>query len=421
MVPELVTKSRSVRISQSVNVMDHSYTPGIAIAARPIDEGLYRRFADRCATLPMAFDLVLPGGTSRRLGTGVRTFSLVLRDENALRALASLDQNTVAEAYFAGAFEIEGDLLGALKIRGVLIDRHPWLAAWRAIQPRLLGQSRLNKQVISRHYDRDPSFFLQFLDRTVPIYTQAMYRSDDEPFSDAAERKFAYCFDRLRLKPGDRLLEVGPGWGAWLKYASDRGVKCTGISISRYSIDYLRGIARQERYDWELIYADLLEYTPDRKYDAIVIMGIIEHLPRYDLVLRRLMAALRPGGRIFLDGASQTNTKDFSSVIIKHIFPGNHKLLILHEFLKAVADTPLRVEEVFDDRHSYYLTFRQWALNLERNRAAVVERFGELDYRKFRLYLWGFSHNMAVANSGCHRMILHNPEREICNASRLPS
>jgi len=138
-------------------------------------------------------------------------------------------------------------------------------------------------------------------------------------------------------------------------------------------------------------------------------MGIIEHLPQYGQVLRRLMSILKPGGRIFLDGASQKNTKEFSSVIIKHIFPGNHKLLVLHEFLKAVSETPLQVEEIFDDRHSYHLTFRQWALNLERNRSFIVEQFGELDYRRFRLYLWGFSHNMAIADSGCHRMILYYP------------
>ena len=81
------------------------------------------------------------------------------------------------------------------------------------------------------------------------------------------------------MKPGDRILEIGPGWGAWFEYASRRGIRCRGISISQTSIDYLKRRARELGHDWELINVDLLAYQTDRKYDAIVIMGVIEHLP----------------------------------------------------------------------------------------------------------------------------------------------
>jgi cyclopropane-fatty-acyl-phospholipid synthase len=279
----------------------------------------------------------------------------------------------------------------------------------RIIQPLLFGQTRLNKRVISTHYDRDQSLFLHFLDPVVPIYTQGIYLNDDDTSADAALRKFAYCFDKCRLKPGDHILEIGPGWGSWLKYASERGVKCTALSIAQASIDYLDAMARKEGYDWELIYADLLEYHTTQKYDAIVMMGVIEHLPQYDKVLAKFISLLKPGGRIFLDGASTASKKDVSSVIIKEIFPGNHSLLVLHDLLAEMARTRLQVEEIFDDRHNYYLTFRQWALNWEQNRQAVVDRFGETEYRRFLLYLWGFTNNMRTALSGCYRMIMQLP------------
>jgi cyclopropane-fatty-acyl-phospholipid synthase len=386
-------------------------------AAPPVEQAphpglagvLYQRLAAKCAGLPTAFDLVLPDGTARRLGNGARAFSLVLRNNRALRAFASLDQGRVAEAFFGGDFDIQGDMLSALRLRGVLTDQRSMMTIRRFIQPLLLGQTRLNKRAISTHYDRDPSFFLQFLDPDVPLYTQGLYEHDDEPLADACLRKFAYCFEKCRLKPGDHILEVGPGWGAWFKYASQLGVKCTGLSISRASIEYLEAMARAGGYDWELIFADILEYQTDRKYDAIVMMGVIEHLPQYERLLARLISLLKPGGHIYLDGSSTASKKDLSSVVVRHIYPGNHSLLVLHELLAAMAQTRLEVREIFDDRHSYYLTFRQWALNWEKNRETVVERFGETDYRRFLLYLWGFTHNMRTGASGCYRMVFQLP------------
>src|SRR5690349_21056944 len=110
---------------------------------------------------------------------GARAFSLVLRNNRAVRAIASLDQGRVAEAFFGGDFDIQGDMLSALRLRGVLTDQRSMMTIRRFIQPLLLGQTRLNKRAISTHYDRDPSFFLQFLDPDVPLYTQGLYRSEE--------------------------------------------------------------------------------------------------------------------------------------------------------------------------------------------------------------------------------------------------
>ena len=126
-------------------------------------------------------------------------------------------------------------------------------------------------------------------------------------------------------------------------------------------------------------------------------------------MLAKFQSLLKPGGRIFLDGSSTASKKDLNTVMIKHIYPGNHSLLVLHDLLAAMTRTRLQVLEVHDDRHSYFLTFRQWALNWEKNRKAVVKRFGEADYRRFLLYLWGFTYNMRRADSGCYRMIFELP------------
>ena len=247
-----------------------------------------------------------------------------------------------------------------------------------------------------------------FLDRMTPSYTQGIYLDDNETLEVATRRKFDYCFEALNVKAGDHVLDIGPGWGAWLEYASARGIKSSGITISQSSLDYLVQRATSLGYDWNIVLSDLLEYDTNQKYDAIVIMGVIEHLPKYDLVVNKFRSLLKPGGRIFLDGSADVKKYDVSKFLVKYIYPGNHSYLVLHDFLRALAATPLRVVELHNDRHSYYLTARQWARNLDRNYEFLRERFGENAYRRFRLYLWGTAYQFLSGGLDCYRMVIRS-------------
>jgi cyclopropane-fatty-acyl-phospholipid synthase len=371
---------------------------------------LLGRFARQFAQSPVSFDVELPDRGVQRFGSGAPSFRVVLKNRRALRAIASLDEGRFAEAYLAGDIDLDGDMLRPFELRKSMKDLHPLTTVWRFLQPLLFGQVHTNKQAITAHYDIDPEFFLSFLDPKTPCYTQGAYERDDEGLDAATLRKFDYCFEKCGLKPGDHILEIGPGWGAWFEYASRRGVKCTGISISQVSIDYLNGRAKELGFDWELILADLLEYKTDRKYDAIVIMGVIEHLPNYRAVLEKFMTMLKPGRFIFLDGSACTKKYELSSFMVKYIYGGNHSFLVLHDFLDKLAKTPLQVLEILNDRHSYFLTFQQWARNFDRNRDDVIARFGEFNYRRFRLYLWGAAYEFLSRSLDCYRMIIQYPE-----------
>ena len=74
-----------------------------------------------------------------------------------------------------------------------------------------------------------------------------------------------------------------------------------------------------------------------------------------------------------------------------------------------MARTPLRVSELHDDRYSYFLTFRQWATNFDANRTVVINRFGERNFRRFRLYLWGAAYEFLSGSLDCYRMIIEKP------------
>jgi cyclopropane-fatty-acyl-phospholipid synthase len=100
-----------------------------------------------------------------------------------------------------------------------------------------------------------------------------------------------------------------------------------------------------------------LAYQTDRKYDAIVIMGVIEHLPQYDRVLAKFVSLLKPGGNIYLDGSACTRKYELSAFMVKYIYPGNHSFRVGHDFLDNLARTPLRVLEIFNDATAIFSPF----------------------------------------------------------------
>jgi cyclopropane-fatty-acyl-phospholipid synthase len=380
----------------------------------------FDRMIKRYSRYAPPFEAILPDGTHRRVGQGAPKFQITLKNNRALKAALSFDEGTVAESYLAGDFEIEGDMMKPFEIQAAMKDNHPLTQLWRHIQPLLFGQVRTNQAHIHTHYDIHPDFFLAFLDPKTPCYTQGVYEDDHETLDVATLRKFEYAFHRLGLKPGDRILEIGPGWGAWFEYASARGVKCTGISISQESIDYLMGRAKALGYDWELIFSDFLEYETEARYDAIVIMGVIEHLPDYQRVLDKFQTLIKPGGRIFLDGSAYNRKFELSSFMVRHIYGGNHSFLVLHDLLDKLAKTPMQAIEIFNDSKSYMLTLMQWARNLDKNREAVVQRFGDYNFRRFRLYLWGAAAAFARRDMLCYRMIIQAPTGQDVPDARCP-
>ena len=367
-------------------------------------------FLNRVGGVSTPFSIELPNGEERNIGQGEAEFRVGLRNDRAIRALRTLDEGDIAEAYLQGDIDLEGDMLKPFALRASLDDRHPLVAAWRFVQPLLFGQVYTNKQAIASHYNADPKLFLSFLDPVFPAYSQGVYADDDEPLSRALERKFDWAIDKCALGPGKRVLEIGPGWGAFAGHALQAGVRFTGITNSEVSQSYLRSKLANFGDQFDILLTDFYDYEPDEKFDAIVIMGVIEHLPNYERVLRKFYALLKPGGLVFLDGSAARKKYELSTFMVRHIYPGNHSFLVLDDFLNKLNKTEFELLEVQDDRWSYFLTFKQWALNLESNKDYVRSTFGDYEYRKFRLYLWGAAYEFLSRNLDCYRMMLRKPQ-----------
>ena len=361
------------------------------------------------------FELRLPDRSSWRIGDegAEPAFRVAATSERGLAALAALDELAIAEAYMDGDLDIEGDMLAALKARPVLGDRHALAYLWSTyVQPFLFGQTGRDKKWIASHYDVDPRFFLLWLDGRLRGYSHGFFERDDESLEDGMERKFRYAFDACGIRPGQRVLDIGGGWGSFLQFAGEQGVHVTSITISEASERTMHElIARRGLTHCHAVREHFLEFEPGHRFDAIVNLGVTEHLPDYRRTLAQYERLLEPGRRVYLDAYSGAK-HGMPSFIFKWIFEGNTSPLALPEYMAEVARTPFEVVLVKNDRHNYFLTCKKWAENLEAVRDEVVARWGRHLYRRFHLYLWAAANSFATGTLSAHRMILQLPSAD---------
>lgn len=371
----------------------------------PILRGIQKRLSGQI-TVP--FEIRLWGDKVYRFGNGAPAVDIVVQDRRGLLALSQLDELSICEAYMDGSLDVVGDMLPFVSLRGTLSDNHPLLNVWRLLAPWLIGRVAVNRQAIAAHYEFANEFYLKFLDAT-RCYSQAVFECDKDSLESAQRRKLDFALEACRLQPGDRVLDVGCGWGSFTEHAGLRGIKVTSLTISRQSEAYVKELIHRLRIPAEVHYQDFFAHRSPEPYDAIAILGVMEHLPDYPTVLKSLHRLLKPGGRIYLDASAFHEKYVKAAFISRYVFPGDHSYFCLHDFLTEVARTPLDVVEVHNDRHNYFLTCRAWAENLETARDEIIRRWGDALYRRFRLYLWGSAYAFLSRSMQAYRVVLERP------------
>lgn len=367
----------------------------------------YREYFESRQAVPFA---VRPlAGQQIAFGAGEPSFTFTVQDRRGERALASLDQFKVAVAYLQGWLDLDGDMMTALSMRDFFRDFHPLSWIGRFFPPlvgRGIAQDRKN---ISTHYDRETDFFLTFLDHRHRCYTQGVFVADDEPLEDAVTRKMDIAIEMLGVRPGDHVLEVGGGWGAFLEYAAKRGIRVTSLTLAEESERFLQDVIDDQVLPASVVRQHLLRYRSSEKFDGIVNMGTTEHLPNYRGTLQKYAELLRPGGRVYLDALAMTSKFRLSTFMGRYIYPGQSSPLVLHQYLRKVARSPFQLVDVHDERHDYYLTCKAWAERLDAAREQIVARWGEPLYRQFRLFLWASATSFDTGKVQAYRWGLRLP------------
>ncbi|GAA0566163.1 cyclopropane-fatty-acyl-phospholipid synthase family protein [Paractinoplanes ferrugineus] len=317
------------------------------------------------------------------------TFTVLVLDEAGHDALVSLDQLQVALAYLRGHLDVEGDIVALLNMREFFSDFHPIAFAGRWLPSLWQGRTDHDRRAISHHYDEESEFFLTFLDGRHRCYTQGVFLSDDEPLEDAMTRKMDLALDAIGVKPGDRVLEVGGGWGAFAEHAAMRGIDVTTVTLAAESERFLNNLFAAKQLPVTVVREHILRYHNPQPFDAIVNMGVTEHLPDYRATLQTYARLLRPGGRVYLDALAMRRKHTSSTFFKKYVYPGRSAPLLLHSYLRQVAHSPFELLNVQDDRHNYFLTCRAWAQRLDAAKEEITARWGDELYRRFRIFLWG--------------------------------
>jgi cyclopropane-fatty-acyl-phospholipid synthase len=360
------------------------------------------------AALP-SFRLVVGAGEVHDLGAGEPAFTLTVRSRAGRAALAALDETRFALAYMAGDVDLQGPLLDLLRLRPLASDRHPVRALWsKVLHPLVFGQARSDEKWVAEHYDVDADFYLLFLDRR-RCYSHGLFAGPEESLDDAILRKLDFALEAVGARPGQRVLDIGAGWGAMTEHGGRRGLRVTSLTISGPSERYVQDLIDREGLPCRVLRRHFLEHREEEPYDAIVNLGVTEHLPDYAASLEQYRRLLKPGGRLYLDACASRLKFPFSSFTYRFIFPGNATPLCLHDYLAAVARTPFELLAVHNDRESYRLTCLRWAENLERHRAEIARRWGEGLFRRFQLYLWGCVDAMERDDIGAYRLVLQLP------------
>ncbi len=334
-------------------------------------------------------------------------FRVIVRNERLLRS--RLTQLSLGSAYVRGDIDI--DVIGedretrarnAMSVFGVRDELRSGTSVGQAL--RLAGElalsppTRVNARAVKHHYGLGDAFYHTFLDEDYHFYSQCMFGDlgEDRDFADptaalkkAANRKLWHMDRSLRLSGSkhNRVLDIGAGWGGLTEYFKSRNVDVTSLTLSEPSAKYVRERIKAKR--GEVILEDLLEHRRREYYDAVVIFGVIEHIPTYGRFCRRVWDALKPGGRLYLDASATKQKYAASAFTRRYTWQGPHSCLALADMIQELLYHGFEIVDVQRGTRDYERTMRAWAFRLEEKHDEIAQRWGEYVYRMFHVFLWG--------------------------------
>ncbi|WP_267615526.1 class I SAM-dependent methyltransferase [Gordonia bronchialis] len=265
---------------------------------------------------------------------------------------------------------------------------------WRRFAEGFRHSKSRDAEVIHHHYDVSNTFYEWVLGPSM-TYTCAVYPDRDASLETAQDNKYRLVFDKLRLKPGDRLLDIGCGWGGMVRYAARRGVKVIGATLSAEQAEWAqKAIADEGLGDLaEVRHSDYRD-VPEGDFDAVSSIGLTEHIgvSNYPAYFGFMRDKLRDGGMLLNHCITRPDNSSRSragSFIDRYVFPdgeltGSGKII---SKLQDIGGMEVVHEENF--REHYAMTLRDWNRNLVEHWDEAVEEVGEGTARLWGLYMAG--------------------------------
>jgi cyclopropane fatty-acyl-phospholipid synthase-like methyltransferase len=346
----------------------------------------------------------------------------------ARHTTGKIPMTTLFEAYLDGAVDIP-DMDAFLEARDGLVTYNLTFEHIKQLFVHMIPEVTIHsknqdKRIVREHYDRGDDFFEAFLgDRMV--YTAGFFRDESETLEQAQDNKMDLVCRKLMVQPGQEMLDIGCGWGTLAMHAAKNfGVKSTGVTIAEKQTAFgneriaKAGLSDRARIEC-LDYRDI----PNKQYDRISSLEMVEHvgiknLPIYfKLIHDRLKddgffflqfcGLRRGGGKGVPPVGMQAEDMIWGLFMNRYIFPGADASLPLSDMCKQMEKAGFDIHSAENVSIHYSITIKRWHDNWQKNKAAVLQAYGERWYRLWHLFL-GWSWRIgAQGNAACFQVVAH--------------
>ena len=402
------------------------------IAADPELERLAEKLSQ--ARLPGGVTLRLWNGFELNLGGPEPVCTLQVNTTAGLRALLFRPNSLkLGEAYIYGDCDVIGDLRDIFPIADALIDGRTTLTdkvrAGRFLlrhlsQPdekkhaaKLRGDRASRdrtRKAISYHYDLPVAFWRLWLDRQL-VYSCAYFEEANATLEEAQAAKLDLICRKLRLRRGERFLDMGCGWGALIRHAAKNyGVKAVGVTLSaeqaKFAAEEIQKQGLTENCKVEV--RNFFEVAGLGPFDKIASVGAVEHVQSLDRYFDYAYRLLAPGGWFLNHGITTSPTqplREGESFLDRYVFP-DYNLASIGETVRAAEDAGFDVRDVENLREHYARTLEFWHERLVQARSEVEKLTDPVRYRIFDLYLAGSSYEFRVGRLHLHQTLLFKPK-----------
>ncbi|MGN0485263.1 MAG: class I SAM-dependent methyltransferase [Lachnospiraceae bacterium] len=357
------------------------------------------------------FEIVLDGET-HKIGEGEPTFSVTFHKVPTLEELTTSTSIALGEAYMNGDIEIKGDLYHVLNM---FLGQMAKFSTDKKKLKKLIftSSSKKNqKKEVSSHYDIGNDFYKMWLDETMS-YSCGYFAHKDDTLYQAQCNKVDRTLEKLCLKEGMSLCDIGCGWGFLLIRAAKKyKIHGVGITLSKeQKKEFEKRIAEEHLEDY--LSVKLLDYRDlpkeNLQFDRVVSIGMVEHVGRknYEEFLQCVKSILKPGGLFLLHFISALHEHPGDPWIKKYIFPGG-MIPSLREILNIAAELRFYTIDVESWRRHYNRTLLCWNENFQKHRDEVVEMFDEKFARMWELYLCACAATFQNGIIDLHQILLTN-------------
>ena len=311
-----------------------------------------------------------------------------------------LPMSTFVERYVAGDVKVSGDLQAFFRRKEEVLNYRLTLEQLKFILggfiPSVLVHTpAADRKTVTGHYDRGNDFFHAFLD-DIMVYTSAFFESQGDTLEQAQLRKLDVVAEKIQLKPGERLLDIGCGWGTLVAHMAERhGADATGVTLAKRQAEFgterinqkgLAGKARILTLDYRQI--------PKERWNKITVLEMAEHvgIRKFQKFMRQLNSMLEDDGLLFLQIAGLRRNwtpEDFTwgMFMSKYVFPGADASMPLSFVCKHLEKAGFEIHSVENIGIHYSMTIDRWYRNWLSNRDEVVKAYGERWFRLWEIFL----------------------------------